>query len=132
MNIPKFAFGIRAWWIRPLPNAKGSITEAGMKNNLLNAFMNLDGVAAANVAEPSPGDLARVLKENGRLREAIQKCVVHWFNKNDPNDPYRGCACMGCDMGDSGRKTDERGHDTDCVMSILGYALKPQLQEESE
>lgn len=67
--------------------------------------------------------------ENDRLRDALEAIGRHYFNKNDPSDPYHGCACgTGCDMGESGEPTDEFGHDEGCPIAMAGKALLQSRQ----
>ena len=71
---------------------------------------------------PPPELLASQERER-ILREACTKMARHWFNKNDPSNPSRGCACQACNMGDAGGPTDTHGHDLDCEIGIAGRAL---------
>lgn len=43
-----------------------------MNDDLHAKLCQLDGVAVANVNEPSPGDLERVLQQNRKLREEVE------------------------------------------------------------
>ena len=39
---------------------------------IVDGLLSLDGVAVANIDEPSKGDLARVLKQNSELRKELK------------------------------------------------------------
>jgi hypothetical protein len=59
--------------------------------------------------------------DRDRLREALEKISAYHF---DAKHRVEGYACGGgCDMGESGRTTDERGHDFDCIFGVATKAL---------
>jgi len=65
--VPKFSFG-RETVIRPLPGSIGDDSDPRLTlQKLKQAILDLDGVAAVNLQEPSKGDLERVVKQNREL-----------------------------------------------------------------
>lgn len=57
-----------------------------------------------------------------KLRAALEKIAEYHFDGR--NNAGGGACGGGCDMGDSGRKTDSRGHDIGCIFGIAREALK--------
>lgn len=47
-----------------------------------------------------------------------------WFDHKDSKSKSLACACVFCDMGDSGRKKNPDGHDMDCHISNGHYLIE--------
>ena len=65
-------------------------------------------------------------EENDELRIALDNVAELWFDGK--KDEY---ACSTCDMGGAGEKTNEDGHDYNCVISGA-YLLLQRLSNESK
>jgi hypothetical protein len=68
-----------------------------------------------------PTEIEKLRAENAKLRRALEKISGYHFDAKERDERY-SCGA-GCDMGESGRKTDERGHDDDCIFAVATRAL---------